>query len=254
MPGRLDQRNLFGDLQGVTAIETGHQATATIKSEMKIFVSILIVYICSAHYLISMQRNYKSASKESAFIPNGLSDEPLSAEVSLFNTMETKEIEGYPNYFVTSDGDVYSKKFNRTNSCKKLKRTYVGKGYLRVSLWGVEKRKTFLVHRLIALAFIPNPHNYKEINHLNSKRDDNRAINLEWCNQSQNILHGYKSGYCIPTKGELHGMHILTEAEVLKIRGMWIPRKFSQEKIASLFGVKRGAIKDIVERKTWRHI
>lgn len=201
-----------------------------------------------------MQRNYKSDSKESAFIPAGLSDEPLSAESSLFNTMETKDIEGYPNYFVTSDGDVYSKSYNKTKKCKKMKSHILRSGYARVTFRTKGVRKDCLVHQLVAKAFIPNPENKPQPNHINSVRSDNRVANLEWMTQSENILYAYEQGRIIPTQGERHGNHLLTESQVLRIRAMWIPRKFSQEKIAGIFGVKRGAIKDIVERKTWRHI
>lgn len=44
-------------------------------------------------------------------------------------------------------------------------------------------------HRMVAKAFIPNPHGYPEVNHLNGIRDDNRVQNLEWCTSKQNSLH-----------------------------------------------------------------
>ncbi|MGD0340318.1 MAG: HNH endonuclease [Bacteroidales bacterium] len=168
--------------------------------------------------------------------------------------MRIKDIPGYPNYFVTSDGDVYSKEYNRQKFCKKLKQGINNAGYLHVTLWGEEKRKRIFVHILVANAFVPNPRRLKQPNHINSIRTDNHASNLEWMTQSENILYAYEQGRIIPTQGERHGNHLLTEEQVLRIREMWIPRIFSQEKIAALFGVKRGAIKDIVERKTWRHI
>ena len=168
--------------------------------------------------------------------------------------MRIKEITGYPKYFVTSDGDVYSKEYNRQKFCKKLKARPNNKGYMQVTLWGEEKRKRIMVHQLVAEAFVPNPKNLPQPNHINSIRNDNRSSNLEWMTQSENILYAYEQGRIIPTMGERHGMHILNESQVLEIRRMWIPRKVSQEKIAAMFGVKRGAVKDIVERKTWKHI
>lgn len=57
---------------------------------------------------------------------------------------------------------------------------------------GVHKQN--LIHRLVAMAFIPNPDNYKEINHINCNKQDNRVENLEWVSSSQNKIHGLING------------------------------------------------------------
>ena len=63
-------------------------------------------------------------------------------------------------------------------------------GYLRLPLTINNKAKSYLVHRLVALAFIPNPNNYPEVNHKNEDKTDNRVENLEWCDRSYNINYG----------------------------------------------------------------
>ena len=57
-----------------------------------------------------------------------------------------------------------------------------GNGYRQLQLCG----KIYKVHRLLGKAFIPNPNNYLEIDHINRIRDDNRLENLRWCNRSMN--------------------------------------------------------------------
>ena len=69
-----------------------------------------------------------------------------------------------------------------------------GKGYLRMKLSKNGHSKRVMLHRIIAEAFINNPKNKKVINHINCDKKDNRIENLEWCSQSENVLHSVKLG------------------------------------------------------------
>lgn len=224
---------------------------------MRILFYILFLYICSAHYLIYMQRNYKSASNESAFIPLGLSDEPLSAEVSLFNMMETKIIKGFSDYLVTSSGDVYSLNYNHTGKIKVLKPFLTtgkkNKGYFLVDIWNKGKRKTRLVHRLVAEAFIPNPSNLPQINHKDRVKTHNWTSNLEWCTNQYNIAYEYKCGK-IKHKGEQSSHHKLTNEDVFKIRELGASNTCNKSKIGREFGISSNQVDYIIKRKYWKHI
>lgn len=96
---------------------------------------------------------------------------------------------GFPHYAVTRDGQVYSLKSNRF-----LSLNMNHKGYPSVGLYDGTKVHTKLVHRLVALAFIPNPENKPTVNHKNGIKTDNSVENLEWMTYSEQIIHANASG------------------------------------------------------------
>lgn len=98
--------------------------------------------------------------------------------------MEWKTIEGYENYEVSTAGQVRNKSTGRI-----LKQCENGVGYLKIHI----KTKFFLVHRLVATAFIPNPNNLTDVNHINEDKHDNRVENLEWVSHGNNIRHGMRT-------------------------------------------------------------
>ena len=63
-------------------------------------------------------------------------------------------------------------------------------GYKQV----IVNRKTKCVHRIIAETFIPNPHELSCVNHKDGNKLNNSIVNLEWCTQSDNVLHSFKNG------------------------------------------------------------
>lgn len=110
-----------------------------------------------------------------------------------------KSIPGYEEYYeVSNTGKIRS--ITRTIIMKNgQSRTYKGEmksltetnqGYLRVSLYKDNKQKTFFVHRLVAMAFLPNPNNYSIINHKDENPLNNNVDNLEWCTQEYNVNYG----------------------------------------------------------------
>ena len=92
-----------------------------------------------------------------------------------------KEIEWFDNYQISNLGRVKNIKFDRY-----VKPLLDNKGYLTVNLYKNGKMKRLLLHRLISIAFIPNPENKPCIDHINTDRLDNRIENLRWCTQKEN--------------------------------------------------------------------
>ena len=109
-----------------------------------------------------------------------------------------KDISYFPNkYSISNKGRVKNKITNHI-----YKNTNKKGDYLRVVLYDDSKTKTFLLHRLVAEAFIPNPYNLPEVNHIDANKQNNCVDNLEWCTRSYNILHAIKNEL-----GVLHGIN-----------------------------------------------
>lgn len=109
--------------------------------------------------------------------------------------LEWKDIVGYEGkYEVSSNGDVKSKlnRYKNTKGVFNLSQDKLKNGYMRVTL--SNPRKRFLVHRLVGEAFIANPENKLQINHIDNNRSNNSVDNLEWSTQSENLKHAQKQG------------------------------------------------------------
>lgn len=178
-----------------------------------------------------------------------------------------KDIRGYERlYQVSSKGRVKSleRYRERTDGVlmkineRILKLSFSHTGYLKVDLTREGKRKTFLVHRLVALTFIPNPESKQEVNHKDGNKQLNEVNNLEWHTKSENIKHAYETGLINKSKfkGEVNGNSKLSESQIKYIRDNYIPKDkdFGMKALGVKFGVSQNAISKIINRKTWKEV
>lgn len=99
-----------------------------------------------------------------------------------------RPVEDFPNYEVSDQGRVRNIKTGRI-----LKPSNNGHGYLQVVLCQNGERTCHILHRLVAMAFVKNPARLPQVNHINEVIVDNRACNLEWCDQKYNNNYGTRT-------------------------------------------------------------
>lgn len=132
-----------------------------------------------------------------------------------FDGEQWRRIDGYGNvYSVSNYGRVKTdEKVRASGRCgfmkyrERILKCAIRQGYLGVTLCYEGKTKTFLVSRLVAMAFIPNKENKPEIDHINTIRADNRVCNLRWVTKKENAnnplsLKHKKDNYVPPMKGK----------------------------------------------------
>lgn len=163
--------------------------------------------------------------------------------------VEYRYVEDASYYCVGTNGLVFSKRQSK-NEWRELNQQLNNRGYLEVKITYdngyVATRK---VHQLVLEAFVGPCPEYMEVCHINGIKTDNRLSNLTYGTKSENF-----KTRLIGTKGEKHGMSILTEKDVLEIRRLGEETDLTQKEIGDLFGVDRGTVSKIICRTTWKHI
>lgn len=175
------------------------------------------------------------------------------------------------DYYASRNGDIIRN--------GKVRKTSMGtNGYLTVGLHykGDGSAVTKSVHRLIATAFVPNPSNKREVNHINGIKTDNRTENLEWVTPRENSLHAYKNGLSkLRIKYALEGAKakrdkliafrskrflgsnnphaLLKKEQVIQIRKKY-ENGYKIKHLAQEYNVSRQCIGGIVHYTNWKHI
>jgi hypothetical protein len=170
-----------------------------------------------------------------------------------FKFEQWKNIIGYEGiYSISNLGRVKSANYNGTNTQRIMKSRVGMVGYVIINFHKNLKRKTKTIHRLLAIHFIPNPENKKEVNHIDGDKSNCNIENLEWCTRSENKIHAHKLGLEKARKGVSSNFSKLTEVQVLEIRK--VNKSMFQKDIAKMYNVSRATITMILNRRTWSHI
>lgn len=157
-----------------------------------------------------------------------------------------KKIKGYSHYRIYSNGRIYSEFVNRY-----ITPTEDSSHYLQNTLVDDNgNRKTIKTHRLVAIAFLPNPENLPDVNHRDFNRKNNNVTNLEWCTAEYNVQ--YTAKFNIDENKKVYmRFSPLTEEMVLLIPTL-LNYGFSIKLISRLYRVGHITIRNIVSGKTWK--
>lgn len=163
--------------------------------------------------------------------------------------MNVETIPGFPRYFVTKDGAVWSDKTKRWLN-PSIKRN----GYLYVTIYDTNKRRrSRSIHSLAAEAYLGSRPKGWVVNHKSGVKTDNALTNLEYVTVSQNNAHAYDMGLS-SRRGSKAGGSKLTETQVARIKLLLGEKFLNHEQIAMRFGVYRTTITMIATNKTWCHV
>jgi hypothetical protein len=152
----------------------------------------------------------------------------------------------FNDYAISNIGNLKSLKYGKE---KLLKLQKDEKGYLKANLLINGKAVRCRIHRLVAMAFIPNTENKEQVNHINGVKDDNRVENLEWATNLENIRHAYKNNL-IDRSGVKNSHAKLSESQVIEIRNS----QLSYSELATQYNVNRPCIYKIKKGITWSHL
>ena len=149
-------------------------------------------------------------------------------------------------YSVSSTGYIYNE-----HSGKILKPFPNNNGYLAVDLFHSTVKERVSVHRMVAIAFIPNPENKPFVNHIDGNKQNNCVSNLEWCTPSENSRHALETGLSL--KGEDKSTSKLTTKDVLEIQAAF-EEGIKDFVLAEKYNVSSGVISAIRLGRSWKHV
>lgn len=166
-----------------------------------------------------------------------------------------KDIVGYEGqYQISNLGNVLSLNYMHTRKPHLLKTRKTYDGYNRVNLCMNGKAESVSIHSLVAKAFIPNPDNKPQINHIDGNKDNNCVSNLEWVTGKENIHHAISTGL---RKAENHiypkGVSHYASKPILQydLKGNFIKKWDCQSDAARFYNIPVGSINNCIHGRSY---
>lgn len=162
--------------------------------------------------------------------------------------IEFKEIPGMEYYSVSRKGDVKSNRRGRLLTPRVQK-----DGYVTVHLSFDGEDLTALVHRLVAMAYLPNPENKPTVNHKDGDKQNNCVSNLEWATYPENMRHAFDNGLIVAQRGEDRWSAVLSEEDVHGICRM-LESGESVKGVSDKLGLNIKTVSNINTGQKWKYI
>lgn len=158
-----------------------------------------------------------------------------------------KQIKLPIEYEVSTDGNIRKKK---SGIISKLDEDRDGYLFARFQIKGVKFK--FPIHRLVAIAYLPNPDNKAEVNHKDGNKKNNKLNNLEWTTRAENRAHAYATGLMDGIMGENCTSSKLTKKEVKEIFKKYYSGKYTLSQLGAEYGVHKQTIYGILKGLSWK--
>lgn len=157
------------------------------------------------------------------------------------------------DYEISNTGRLLNKRLNKICSY-----TLNSKGYQSITLIYIKDNKKIhlntFIHRLVATAFIPNPENKPQVNHINGNKEINWVGNLEWNTCKENIVHAVNNGLTYKGLGENANGSIYSDKEIHEVCKLLETGKFLNTEISEITGVNISVISKVKCKECWTHI
>lgn len=167
-----------------------------------------------------------------------------------------RDIKGYSGTYQVSDTGkvkslsrvVFHKRGKLIIPEKIRKTTKNNKGYVLITLCQNSTPKTFLLHRIVAETFLPNPFNKPQVNHKDWNKGNNHKDNLVWSTVSENIKYDFDNGYRDAT-GENHPQSVLSDKDIVCLRIINKSKLLNQRELGELFYTVQSNVCKIVNNQ-----
>lgn len=171
---------------------------------------------------------------------------PIKGFEGMYEVYENSDIKSIERKVLAKNGSL------NPRGGKILRPADNGKGYKFVYLWKNNKSYRKYIHILVAEAFIPNPYNKPEVNHIDTIKSHNFISNLEWATESENMYHSYLNG--IHKSGENHPNSKLSDISRIEILKDYADNDLGQKSTASFYNVSNPLLSRLIKNYIATHL